>query len=59
MNPGQDRREFLRRGRDDAELPTPGEELVGVEVVPPRDLGDRSSLLEALVDDPALLIHSP
>jgi hypothetical protein len=33
--------------------------LVGVEVVPPRDLGDRSSNLEALVDDPALLFERP
>lgn len=56
---GQDRREFLRRGRDGAELPTPGEELVGVEIVPPRDLGDRSSLLEALVDYPPLLFETP
>jgi hypothetical protein len=56
---GQDRREFLRLGRLDAELPAPGEELVGVEVVAPRDLGDRSAVLEALVDDPALLFQSP
>jgi len=52
-------REMLRRGRVDFELSASGEKLIGVELVPPRHLGNRRSFFEALIDDPALLVPVP
>ena len=31
-------------------MPPPGEELVGIEIVAPCDLGDRGAICEALLD---------
>jgi hypothetical protein len=53
----QDRREVLRLGGLDATLPTLGEELVGVEVVPSSDLSDRSAIRQGLLDAPAFLVE--
>lgn len=42
-----------------AQLTAPGKELVGIEIVTPRDFGKRDTIRNALVNDPALLIQAP
>jgi hypothetical protein len=39
------------------EFSIPSEHLVGINVVAPRDAGDRSALEVRLLDDPPLLFH--
>lgn len=38
---------------------SPGKDLVGIEIVAPRDFGDRRTIREALLDDPTLLVRRP
>ena len=45
--------------RLDIEMPTPGEQLIGVEIMAPRNLRDRGPAHQALVDDPPLLRNAP
>ena len=42
-----------------ADQATPGEDQIGVDVVPARDAGDRGSGLQALRHDPRLLFARP
>ena len=42
-----------------ADQATPGEDQIGVDVVPARDAGDRGSGLQALRHDPQLLFARP